>query len=221
MMRTDTIDQEMKARAIETIERNARAQAAIIEDILDVSRIITGKLRLTTRAVELLPIIEAAIDSVRPAADAKAIRLTKELGGENIVLTGDPDRLQQIIWNLLANAVKFTPPGGDIRVRLDRVAVVNNSARESNHLSQARITVSDTGQGISRDFLPFVFERFRQADSTSTRVHGGLGLGLAIVRHLAEMHGGTVEVASEGEGRGATFTVMLPISRCKTGRDNH
>jgi signal transduction histidine kinase len=165
-----------------------------------VSRIITGKLRLDVRQIELAPVVGAAIDSVRPAAEAKAIEFLRELGGERIYVSGDPDRLQQIVWNLLSNAVKFTPAGGHVAIELKR------------RNGYATITVSDTGEGISPDFLPFVFDRFRQADSTSTRIHGGLGLGLAIVRHLTEMHGGTVEVSSEGAGRGTAFTVTLPVS---------
>jgi signal transduction histidine kinase len=200
MLRMGQLDEEMYARALETIERNARLQAQIVEDILDVSQIVTGKLRLKTQAVELGPVIEAATASLRPAAEAKRIEITFSSGGGGAVIRGDADRLQQVIGNLLTNAIKFTPAGGRVSVRLDR---------EDDH---ARITVSDTGQGIRRDFLPFAFERFRQADSTSTRAHGGLGLGLAIVRHLVELHGGTVKAESLGEGTGATFTITLPLA---------
>jgi signal transduction histidine kinase len=201
MMRMGRLDDETQERALETIERNAKLQAQIVEDILDVSRIVTGKLRLATRPLELAPVIRAAIDSLRPAAEAKAIKITLTLAADNVIVCGDPDRLQQVMWNLLANAVKFTPAGGRVAVRLER--------RDAH----AQMIVSDTGQGIRREFLPFAFERFRQADSTSTREHGGLGLGLAIVRHIVEMHGGTVKAESWGEGNGATFTVALPLLR--------
>jgi PAS domain S-box-containing protein len=202
MLRTGDFDQPTTARAIETIERNALAQTQIIEDLLDVSRIITGKVTLDPRPVELNGIVEAALDSVRPAAATKGITLKSETeaGVGLAVVLGDPARLQQVMWNLLANAVKFTPAGGEVAVRLSRAG------------SHVRIAVADTGQGISRDFLPYVFDRFRQADGTITRAHGGLGLGLAIVRHLVEIHGGTVAAESEGEGRGATFNIELPVA---------
>ena len=198
MLRNNKLDQTTQSRALETVERNAKSQAQLIEDILDVSRIVTGKVRLDVRPVELVPVVEAALDSVRPAADAKNIRI-EALLDPPAPISGDPDRLQQIVWNLASNAVKFTPKGGHVQVRLDRV---------SSHIE---IVVSDTGEGISADFLPYVFDRFRQADATSTRRYGGLGLGLAIVRHLVEMHGGTVRAESPGEGKGATFTVTLPL----------
>ena len=172
----------MTDRAIETISRNARSQAQIIDDILDVSRIITGKLYLELHPVEIAPVLEAAINVVRPTAEAKGIQIEVEFEPEPAAVPGDMNRLQQVFWNLLANAVKFTPTGGKIFVRL-------------RHLnSDVEITVADTGQGISPDFLPYVFDRFRQADSTSTRQHGGLGLGLAIARHLVDIHGGSVSV---------------------------
>ena len=199
MLRTNKLDQITQSRALETIERNAKSQAQLIEDILDVSRIVTGKLRLDVRPIELATVVEAAIDSVRPAADAKEIRIETILDPRAGPVSGDANRLQQIVWNLVANAVKFTSKGGRVQVRLERVA------------SHVEIVVSDTGQGISTEFLPYVFDRFRQADATSTRRYGGLGLGLAIVRHLAEMHGGTVRADSPGEGMGATFTVTLPL----------
>ncbi|MEK6289213.1 MAG: PAS domain S-box protein [Acidobacteriota bacterium] len=199
MLRANKLDQTTEDRALETIERNAKSQAQLIEDILDVSRIVTGKLRLDVRPVELVPVVEAALDSVRPAADAKDIRVEAILDPRAGPILGDPDRLQQIVWNLAANAVKFTPKGGRVEVSLTRVN------------SQVEIVVSDTGQGISAEFVPYVFDRFRQADATSTRRYGGLGLGLAIVRHLTEMHGGTVRAESDGEGMGATFTVTLPV----------
>ena len=201
MLRTGRLDEETRDHALETIERNVRLQTQIVEDILDVSCIITGKLRLVPQAVALAPVIEAAAAALRAAADAKAIEITLSLGSDCILVNGDADRLQQVIWNLLANAVKFTPSGGRVAVRLER-----DDAR-------ARVIVSDTGQGIHRKFLPFAFEYFRQADASSTRAHGGLGLGLAIVRHIVEMHGGTVCAESEGEGCGATFIVSLPLLR--------
>jgi len=198
MLRAGGLDPQTAARAVESIERNARAQTQIIEDLLDVSRIITGKLRLDARRVDLSAVVEAAVESVRPAAAAKGIRLEVAAGPEAGAAWGDPARLQQVVWNLLANAVKFTPAGGEVAVSLGRED------------SRVRVAVSDTGQGISPDFLPFVFDRFRQADQRITRRHGGLGLGLAIVRHLVELHGGSVWAESEGPGRGSTFTVELP-----------
>jgi len=198
MLRQRTLSQDKVLRALETIERNAKSQAQLIEDILDVSRIITGKLRLQVRPVNLVPVIESAIESVRLAAEAKSIRLQSVLDSQAGLLLGDANRLQQVVWNLLSNALKFTPKDGRVEIRLERVN------------SHAEITVSDTGLGISSDFLPFVFDRFRQHDSTTTRSHGGLGLGLAIVRQLVELHGGTVTVVSPGIGQGTTFTVTLP-----------
>jgi len=200
LLHTGKLDEAAAARALETIRRNAYSQAQIVDDILDVSRIITGKLHLEARPVELHPVIEAALESVRPAAEAKAIQLQPLLDSRAGQVSGDPSRLQQVVWNLLSNAIKFTPRGGRVEVRLARV---------DSHLE---IAVSDTGQGISPEFLPHVFERFRQADSSSTRAYGGLGLGLAIVRHLVELHGGTVHAESPGQGQGATFTVKLPLS---------
>ncbi len=187
------------ARALETIERNAKAQSQLIEDILDVSRVITGKLRLEVQPVDLTALIESSIDAVLPAAEAKGIRLQRVLDSGASMVSGDPARLQQIIWNLLSNAIKFTPKEGRVQVKLERIN------------SHVEIIINDNGQGISPDVLPFVFERFRQADSTSTRTHGGLGLGLAIVRHLVEMHGGTVEAESSGKDHGSAFTVKLPL----------
>lgn len=199
LLRSNNLDEVGQRRALETIERNARAQQQLIEDLLDVSRIITGKLRLDVRPVVPTTFIAAAVESVRPAADAKEIQLDI-LSDPNIApLSGDAGRLQQVVWNLLSNAIKFTPRGG--RVRLEVV-------RTSSHVE---ISVADSGQGIRPDFLPYVFERFRQADMKTTRAHGGLGLGLAIVRQLVELHGGTVKVMSEGEGKGATFVVKLPV----------
>jgi hypothetical protein len=199
MLRAGRLDETMTAKALETIERNARAQTQLIEDLLDVSRIITGKLRLNVRTCQLVPIVEAAIDTVRLAADAKSIRLQPVLDPLAGPVSGDSERLQQVVWNLLSNAIKFTPKGGRVQIRLERIN------------SHVEIIVTDTGIGISPDFLPYVFERFRQADSSSTRSYSGLGLGLAIVRHLVELHGGTVSVDSPGEGQGTTFIVKLPL----------
>ena len=199
VLRLGKLDSAAAARALETIERNARAQAQLIADLLDVSRIITGKLRLDLQPVELPRIIEATLDSARPGADAKGIRLDVSLDRLTSPVLGDTDRLQQVIWNLLSNAIKFTPSGGIVMVRL----------QESG--GNAEIRVVDTGAGIRPDFLPYVFDRFRQAESAITRSHGGLGLGLSIVRHLVELHGGSVAVHSEGEGKGAAFTVRLPV----------
>jgi signal transduction histidine kinase len=199
VLRMGKLDPAASARALETIERNARAQAQLIADLLDVSRIITGKLRLDFQPVELRRILDAALDSVRPAAEAKGIRLGVSLGPLASPVLGDADRLQQVVWNLLSNAIKFTPGDGAVEVRL----------RQNG--GSAEVRVSDTGAGIRPDFLPYVFDRFRQAESTITRSHGGLGLGLSIVRHLVELHGGTVEVQSPGEGQGATFSVLLPV----------
>jgi signal transduction histidine kinase/DNA-binding response OmpR family regulator len=200
LIRGGKLDEAMMARALETIERNARAQSQLIDDLLDVSRIITGKLMLDFRPVELASLIEATIDTVRPMAEAKSISVQPSLRTSHCVVSGDPARLQQVVWNLFSNAVKFTPEGGSIEVRL--------TCDEQN----VELEVSDTGQGISQDFLPYIFDRFRQADGTTTRKHGGLGLGLAIVRHLVELHGGTIRAHSDGTGKGATFTLLLPLS---------
>ncbi|WP_242072504.1 PAS domain S-box protein [Microcoleus sp. FACHB-68] len=199
LLRSRTFDQTTTERALETIERNAKSQSQLIEDLLDVSRIITGQLRLNVRQVALHTVVEAALDAVRPAAEAKSIRLQPVLDPSAGPVAGDPERLQQVIWNLLSNAIKFTPKEGVVQIFLERIN------------SHVEITVSDTGMGIKAEFLPFVFERFSQADASSSRVHGGLGLGLAIVRHLVELHGGTVSVTSPGEQQGSTFTVKLPL----------
>jgi signal transduction histidine kinase/DNA-binding response OmpR family regulator len=188
------------AHGIEVIERNAKAQTKLIEDLLEVSRITTGKLRLSVKRIELAPVVRAAVDAVRPAADAKQITLDLHLPDEPSPVTGDPDRLQQVVWNLLTNAVKFTPANGRVIVEMLPLA------------SHIDVRVTDTGPGISREFLPYVFDRFRQADSTSTRMHGGLGIGLTIVRHIVELHGGSVRADSAGQGQGATFTVTLPAA---------
>jgi PAS domain S-box-containing protein len=199
LLRAGQLDGKSAANALETIERNARAQAQLIEDLLDVSRIITGKLRLDIRQIDPSSFIESAIEALRPAAEAKDVRIQKVMDTGVVSVAGDTARLQQVVWNLLSNAIKFTPKGGKVQVRLERI---------NSHIE---IAVSDTGAGIKPEFLPHVFERFRQADQKTTRQHSGLGLGLAIVRHLVELHGGTVEAGSPGEGRGATFVVKLPI----------
>jgi PAS domain S-box-containing protein len=193
-----SMDEPLRRKALETIQRNATLQAQLIEDLLDVSRIIAGKLSLKEEAVDLAAVVAAALDDVKPAAFSKGIGVPSEVAGP-VVVSGDARRLQQIVWNLLSNAIKFTPPGGQVRVALDR------------HDGRARVRVSDSGQGIRPELLPQIFDRFRQGDSSSTRSAGGLGLGLGIVRHLAELHRGTVEAASAGLGRGATFTVELPL----------
>jgi PAS domain S-box-containing protein len=199
MLQGGSLETDMATRAIETIKRNAKVQAQIIDDILDVSRIITGNLYLELHPIELPPVLESAINVVRPTAEAKGIQIEVNFEPEPAAVSGDSNRLQQVFWNLLSNAVKFTPAGGKVMVHLRHVD------------SKVEIEVADTGQGITSEFLPFVFDRFRQADSTSTRQHGGLGLGLAIARHLIEIHGGSIEARSHGEGQGATLTVRLPL----------
>jgi PAS domain S-box-containing protein len=199
MLRTGAVEPKALSRVLETIERNARAQTQLVEDILDVSRIIAGKLRVNIQKTDLHGVARAALDSVRPAAEAKGVVLAAELEPGSGEFCGDPDRLQQVIWNLLSNGIKFTPKDGQVVLRIERAK------------SDVRIIVSDTGVGIAPDFLPLVFDRFRQADSSITRTQGGLGLGLAIVRHLVEVHGGSVLAESEGEGKGARFTVQMPV----------
>jgi CheY-like chemotaxis protein/two-component sensor histidine kinase len=184
---------------VDSIERNARAQVRLIEDILDGSRIITGNLYLEIRPLDLTALVQAALDAVRPAADAKRIALTVRIDPAASRVVGDPDRLQQVVWNLANNAIKFTPKDGEVDVSLRREG------------TDVELSVRDTGEGIAGDFLPHVFERFRQAEGSTTRRHGGLGLGLALVRHLVEAHGGTVHAASDGPGLGATFIVRLPV----------
>lgn len=205
MLGNGKLDAQASEQAVEIIVRNANIQSQLIEDLLDVSRIITGKLRLEESTVELADVIRAALDSARPTAEARKISIESQLSPISGPVRGDANRLQQVVWNLLTNAIKFTPKGGSIRVTL------------THRNSQAEIIVSDTGQGIKSEFLPHVFDRFRQADATSTRAHGGMGLGLAIVRHLVELHGGSVEVESSGEGQGATFTVKLPHMALRKG----
>ncbi len=194
------LDDSASRRALASIERNARSQAQLIDDLLDVSRIMAGKVRLDIQQLELPSIIDAAIDSTRPAADAKQIRVQAIVDPRAGLVAGDPERLQQVLWNLMSNAIKFTPRGGHVQVQLQRVN------------SHVEVSVGDSGQGIAAEFLPHVFERFRQADASSKRAHGGLGLGLAIVRNIVELHGGRVRAASAGTDKGATFTVELPLS---------
>ena len=199
LLRGNILSGEKATRGLETLERNATWLTQIVEDVLDVSRIVSGKIRLDVQPVELPLIVENAVATVQPAADAKGVRLQTVIDPGVGLVSGDPGRLQQVVWNLMSNAVKFTPKNGRVHVRLERVN------------SHVEIVVSDTGAGIRPDFLPYVFERFRQADSGTTRKSGGLGLGLAIVRHIVEMHGGSVEASSAGEGEGATFRVRLPL----------
>lgn len=200
LMRTKRLNEGEVTRALDTIERNARSQSQLIDDLLDVSRIITGKLQIEYGVVELVRVLDAAFDSMRPAADAKGIEFSMPADSSQWFVGGDPHRLQQIFWNLFSNAVKFTPKGGQVRVEL------------TGDDSDVRVSVTDTGIGIKPDFIPFIFDRFRQADGSTTREHGGLGLGLAIVRHLVNLHHGTVEVQSEGKNCGTTFTVVFPAA---------
>ena len=198
LLQLDMLTPEERTKAIASIENNAKAQAQLIEDILDVSRIISGKLKVDAKLVDAKRIVRAGIDSVELSAVAKQVTIESEFPTTNCLVFADPARLQQVVWNLLTNAIKFSSPGGRVRVRLDWVE------------ASTRIEVMDQGRGIPAEFLPHVFERFRQADSTSTRQQGGLGLGLAITRHLVELHNGTIEAYSEGENQGARFTVTLP-----------
>jgi PAS domain S-box-containing protein len=206
MLSDFNLDDEASNRAIDIIVRNARAQRQLIDDLLDISRIIRGKLRLEVRSVELAPIIEAVVDSLRPAADARNIHLQIAFDPRTSAISADPDRLQQIIWNLLTNAIKFTPKGGRVQVWFERI---------ESHIA---ITISDTGQGIVPELLPHVFDRFRQSDTSSTRRHSGLGLGLSIVRQLVELHGGTVTAESPGAGKGTTFKVVFPLKSVRQER---
>jgi PAS domain S-box-containing protein len=199
MLRSGRLDSEASKHALEVVERNAWAQKQIIEDILDVSRVITGKLQLNLSPIDLITVVDAALDAVRPAMDAKEIKIDTLIGSSLRLISGDADRLQQVVWNILSNAAKFTPAGGKIEI----------SVRQSE--TRVEIKVKDSGPGIDPSFLPHVFERFRQADGSTTRTHGGLGLGLAIVRHLVELHGGTIAVENCDNPRGAVFTVDLPL----------
>ena len=199
LLRSNHLDAAGRKRALETIERNARSQQQLVEDLLDVSRAISGNLRLDAHPINPRIFIEEAIEALRPMAQARRIRITQAIESGLNDVYGDPARLRQIVWNLLSNAIKFSAPGGRVRVSAHRA--------DANLV----VTVKDNGQGIAAEFLPYVFDRFRQADMTTTRLHGGLGLGLAIVRQLVELHSGTVQAASAGPGHGATFTVMLPL----------
>jgi CheY-like chemotaxis protein len=199
MLRAGVVNPEKHTRAIETIERNATSLTQIVEDVLDISRIISGKIRLNVQPVDFPRVVSNAVEVVTPAADAKGVRIETVLDPHAAPVSGDPERLQQVLWNLLSNAVKFTKRGGKVQVRLGRVN------------SHVEVSVADTGMGIAPEFLPHVFERFRQADATIRREQGGLGLGLSIARQLAEMHGGTIEAASGGLGHGSTFTLKVPL----------
>ena len=201
LLRCGKLDASGTARAVDAIERSATAQARIVDDLLDVARVARGELRLDVQTVELVPVVEAALAAVRPAAAARGIALSIALEPDAGPVSGDPGRLQQVVWNLLSNAVKFTPEGGRVEVRLRPEG------------DSAVLRVIDTGEGFDPAFAPHLFERFRQADSSSTRHHGGIGAGLALVRHVVEAHGGTVSAQSEGRGKGATFTVRLPSVR--------
>ncbi len=200
LVRTGKLDDTQMSRAFETIERNARSQSQLIDDLLDVSRIITGKLQIEARPIDIVTVIEAAIEAVRPAFELKGIRFETGEETEACLVPGDANRLQQIFWNLFSNAIKFTPENGQVTVE------VNFDA------SQVNVSVRDSGIGIAPEFLPYIFDRFRQADGSTTRVHGGLGLGLSIVKHLVQLHNGSVQVASEGKGKGTTFTVGFPLA---------
>jgi len=205
LLRSGMLPPERQVRAVETVERNATSLTQIVEDVLDVSRIVSGKIRLDIKSIDLSRVVADSIESLMPAAEAKQVRLTTIIDPRAEPISGDADRIQQIVWNLVSNAVKFTPKGGVIQVKLERVD------------SHVAVTVSDTGIGIGPEFLPYVFDRFRQADGSTTRRYGGLGLGLAIARHLVELHGGTIQAASEGDGHGSTFTVMLPVMAVQAG----
>jgi signal transduction histidine kinase/CheY-like chemotaxis protein len=200
LLRDNRVEPARVPRALEIVARNAQSQAQLISDVLDVSRVITGRLRLRLQPVVVSRLVRDAMDTVRPAADAKEIALDLRVDGEPARMNGDAERLRQVFWNLLSNAVKFTPAGGRVLATVELVG------------PQIRVTISDTGIGIPREFLPYAFERFRQADQSFTRPHGGLGLGLAIVKHLVETHGGEVTVSSDGMGRGTTFCIQLPIA---------
>ena len=208
ILRTNRLDEATQGQGLETIERNARAQAKLINDLLDVSRILTGKLRLDLRPVELSQVVEDAVNTVRPAAGAKGVEIETFVDSSTGLISGDGDRLAQVCWNLLSNAIKFTPRGGRVRVEMKRVE------------SWVEVRIRDSGKGIAPDFLPYVFERFRQADASSTRAYGGLGIGLALVRHLMDAHGGTVRATSEGEGLGATFTLTFPLAAVRSPVEN-
>jgi PAS domain S-box-containing protein len=200
MLQNGGLDDAARAHALHVIVRNTAAQTQLVEDLLDLSRMVTGRMRLTFEKCDLAALIDDALDAVRPAADAKGIALVTALAQDVGPILGAPDRLHQVVWNLAMNAIKFTPPGGRVEITLAR----------ADH--EARIVVADTGVGINAEVLPHVFEQFRQEDSSSTRAHGGLGLGLALVKHIVELHGGHVRAASPGKGKGATFTVTIPAA---------
>ena len=213
LMRKGEVEEANFERALETIERNARSQARLIDDLLDVSRIITGNLRLDIKPINLVAVVVAAKDALRPTAEAKSITLRTDFEEETCLVKGDPNRLRQVIWNLVLNAIKFTPREGSVTIGLARI--VQSPATESadpKSFSYARLTITDTGEGIPVEFLPYAFDRFRQAEGSLTRKQGGLGLGLAVVRHLVELHGGSVMAESPGPGLGSTFTVDLPLA---------
>jgi PAS domain S-box-containing protein len=207
LLRMGRLDPATTERALETIERNAHIQEQLIADILDVSRIVTGKLRLNLRPIDLTPVLDGAVEAVRATAEAKGVVLDVQVEPPGVV-HGDPDRLQQVMWNLLSNAVKFTPSGGTVTISSGRVG------------ANAMIRISDTGEGMAPELLPYVFDRFRQGDASATRSHGGLGLGLAIVRHIIELHGGQVQAWSEGTGRGSSFAVQLPVRAVQNVEDS-
>jgi signal transduction histidine kinase len=201
LLRSGALDGERLTQAIESIERNSRVLTRMVDDLLDVSAVISGKMSLKVQPLDPAGVVTDALEAIRPAAEARSIRIDANLSPEAGTVKADPDRLRQVVWNLLSNAVRFTPPGGRVSVRLE------------GQDGTAHLAVSDTGQGIDPTFLPYVFEPFRQADGSITRLHGGLGLGLAIVRRLVELHGGTVRAQSPGLGQGATFIVDLPAAR--------
>lgn len=220
LLQTGKLDEQTTQQAIETIERYAKLQTQLIEDLLDVSRILRGKMVLNVCPVDLVPVIEGALETVRLAAEAKGIKIQKILAADLGRVSGDSARLQQVVWNLLSNAIKFTPQGGRVEVKLSLVTGHSLLVEEGQITTDqelitndkfVQIQVRDTGKGIAPDFLPYVFDYFRQEDGTSTRMFGGLGLGLTLVRYLTELHGGTVRAESLGEGQGASFTVRLPL----------
>jgi signal transduction histidine kinase len=200
MLRRGSVPPDRRAHGLVVIERNARLQAHLIEDLLDVSRIVMGKIRLQMGLLPVAPVISGAVESLRPSADAKGVHLHASLPPRPVVIQGDAERIQQIVWNLVANGIKFTPAGGHVYVAL---------THDDRH---AHLSVRDTGIGITADFLPHVFERFRQADSSTTRPHPGIGIGLSIVQHLVELHGGSIDVRSDGPDRGAEFVLQFPIA---------
>jgi len=208
LLRRKPDDIQTRDQAIDTIERNTRAQTLIIEDLLEMSRIISGKIKLAVQPIDLPSIVAAALESIEPAAEARGLRLERLLNASSVPINGDPARIQQVLWNLMTNAVKFTPRGGCVKVTLQQIE------------THVEIAVSDTGIGIQRDFLPFVFERFKQADPSSRRQYNGLGIGLSIVKHIVELHGGTVAARSDGQNLGATFTILLPCAHARTEIDN-